>query len=79
MSFTLFVAFGCTSDTDFENGKAQLENMGYTKVEKTGYKMWCCGEDDDFSTGFRAVDKNGNTVKGCFCSGIGKGVTIRFK
>lgn len=69
----------CTSQNDFENGKQQLETQGYTNVVDTGYKIWCCGDDDDFSTGFEAFDKNGKKVEGCFCSSIGKGVTIRFK
>jgi hypothetical protein len=70
---------GCTSDNDFEKGKKQLETQGYTDVRNTGYNMFCCSDDDDFSTGFTAKDKQGNIVKGCFCSAIGKGITIRFE
>lgn len=72
------VVISCTSSKDFEKGKRQLENMGYTNVESTGHEMWCCGEEDTYSTGFKALDKNGYEVTGCICSGFMKGITIRF-
>ena len=73
----LFVS--CTNKEDFEKGKHQLEQQGYTDIEFTGYSNWCCGEDDSYRSGFKCKDKHGNTVSGCFCSSWGKGVTIRFK
>lgn len=73
-----FLFTSCTSDKDFRTGKRRLENQGYTNIKNTGYNMFCCSEDDNFSTGFTATDKNGYSAKGCFCSGVGKGVTIRF-
>ena len=69
----------CSSNSDFEKGKRQLENQGYTQVKNTGYNMFCCDDKDNFSTGFEAKDKNGQIVKGCFCSGIMKGITTRFE
>jgi len=81
----LIIAVSCllclsyTSKNDFRKGKQQLENMGYTDVERTGYKAFCCSDDDSFATGFKAKDKNGNPVSGCFCSALFKGVTIRFE
>ena len=69
----------CTSSSDFEKGKKQLENQGYTNVKDTGYNWFCCSDKDTFSTGFTALDKKGNKVKGCICSGVLKGVTIRFE
>lgn len=69
----------CTSNNDFGKGKKQLEQQGYTNVEDTGYNWFCCDGKDTFSTGFTAIDKEGNKVKGCICSGILKGVTIRFE
>ena len=79
--FALIILFftGCSSNSDFKNGKHQLEAMGYTNVSNTGYEMFCCGEDDGFSTGFRATSPDGSIVEGCFCSSIGKGLTIRFE
>ena len=78
--FSSFVILtSCTSTNDFENGKKQLESMGYTNVENTGYEAFCCGNDDTFSTGFTCKNKNGEIVEGCFCSSGLKGVTIRFK
>lgn len=69
----------CTSDNDFEKGKKQLENQGYTNIENTGHNFFCCDENDSFSTGFKAKDKNGKEVKGCICSAFLKGITIRFE
>lgn len=70
--------FSCTSSNDFEKGKSQLEQQGYTDVENTGYNAFCCDNKDNYSTGFKAKNSKGETVEGCFCSGVLKGVTIRF-
>lgn len=75
----LLVLASCTDNSAFNEGKAQLESMGYTKVTNTGYEFMCCGKGDDYSTGFTAISSNGRTVEGCFCSGLFKGLTIRFK
>lgn len=70
----------CLSSTnDFEKGKKQLEQQGYTDVENTGYNFFCCDEKDTFSTGFKCKNKNGDIVTGCFCSNVFKGITIRFE
>lgn len=69
----------CTNEKHFEKGKRQLEMQGYTNIENTGYSAFCCSDKDDFSTGFKCKDKQGNTVKGCICSGLLKGITIRFE
>jgi hypothetical protein len=68
----------CTSKNDFENGKKQLETMGYTNVQNTGREWFCCDEKEAFSTGFSAIGKDSAIVTGCMCSSIGKSVTIRF-
>ena len=70
---------GCSSDNDFQKGKKQLIQQGYTNVKQTGYKFFCCDEKDQFSTGFTAMAKDSTIVEGCMCSGIVKGVTIRFQ
>ena len=69
----------CTSDSAFEKGKAQLEQQGYTEVQNTGYQWFCCDKNDNFSTGFKCKNAKGEWVEGCFCSGILKGVTVRFQ
>lgn len=71
--------FSCTSNKDFEKGKKQLENQGYTDVVNTGHNYYCCSNDELYSTGFKAKDKNGDIVEGCFCLSILKGITIRFE
>lgn len=75
----LTILIGCTNDTDFWKGKRQLENQGYTDIKNTGYSAFCCDEKDQFSSGFTGKDKNGNVVSGCICSGIMKGITIRYE
>lgn len=70
---------GCTSKTDFENAKKQLESQGYTNVTFNGMATFCCDARDTFSTSFKAEDNKGNDVEGCACSSISKGVTIRYK
>lgn len=75
----VFITLGsCTNQNDFEKGKKQLEMQGYKNIKNTGYEFFCCSDKDEFSTGFEAQDKNGNIVKGCICSGLLKGITIRF-
>lgn len=69
----------CTNQEDFNTGKRMLELQGYSNVKSIGYTPLCCGTDDTYQNGFTATDKNGNVVTGCICSGILKGVTIRFK
>ena len=75
----LFFIVGCSNSKDFEIGKKQLMQQGYTGVKNTGSKFFCCQRDDRFSTGFECKDKNGNVVKGCFCSSPFEAVIIRFE
>jgi hypothetical protein len=77
--FALILTVSCTSSNDFKKGKELLESQGYTNVKNTGWSAFCCDEKDKFSTGFTALDSKGNKVEGCFCSGVLKGITIRFK
>ena len=74
----LFLLSNCSSDNDFNVGKKQLKAQGYTQIVNTGWSPFSCAEDDTFSTGFTAVDKDGNKVEGVFCGGLIKGVTIRY-
>lgn len=74
-----FAVISCTNDADFEKGKQQLEQQGYTDIVNTGYSPFCKGEDDTFSTGFKAKDSKGNEIKGCFTSAFLKGMIIRFQ
>ena len=73
------ILLSCTSKNDFQKGKEQLEQQGYTDIENTGYNWFCCSTNDDYSTGFKCKNEAGKEVKGCFCSCITKGITIRFE
>ena len=80
MLLALMIAVtGCSSDNDFNKGKKLLEDQGYTDVVNTGHSFFCCDDKDTYSTGFKCKDKQGNEVKGCFCSSLTKGVTIRYE
>lgn len=72
-------ALSCTSDNDFKKGKINLENQGYTNIVNTGHQYFCCSKDEQFSTGFKAIDKQGRKIEGCFCSTMLKGLTVRFE
>lgn len=76
---TLSVFVSCSSVEDFDKGKKQLENMGYSNIKNTGYSSFCCSDSDTYSTGFTCNSKDGEVVEGCFCSSGMKGITIRFK
>lgn len=70
-------------DLIFEDGKIQLEIIGYTDVRKTTDNPRCHTEGDSliYSTGFKALNKEGVEVKGCFVikNAIGNShVLIRF-
>lgn len=80
VAILILFCLSCTSENDFEKAKRQLEMQGYTDIKNTGYNFFCCdSETDNFSTGFEAKDKQGNVVQGCICSGILKGITVRFQ
>lgn len=64
--------------TDVEATKRAVANIGMTDVAITGYRIFGCGEEDIFHTGFEATNSNGNRVSGVVCSGFLKGATVRF-
>ena len=83
IAMALMLCLGLSScqeqiDKAFNTGRIQLEAQGYTDVTSTG-QSYCCGEGDNFASGFVAVSSKGDHVKGCICSGFNKGVTIRFQ
>ena len=54
-----------------------LSSSGYSNIEITGWRPFMAGEEDTFSTGFRAKSPNGSVVTGAVTSGVLKGATIR--
>ncbi|MFL5731072.1 MAG: hypothetical protein ACJ75J_16410 [Cytophagaceae bacterium] len=77
--FTLCLIGLLSSCADDKNARRILENNGYKDIRITGYKAYCCSDDDQYSTGFTATNQNGVTVSGCVCTGFSKGGTIRFE
>ncbi len=66
---------GCT---DEDGTRQALRKAGYSEVSVTGYAFFTCGEDDNYSTGFRAKNPAGAFVSGTVCCARFKGCTIRF-
>lgn len=61
-----------------EEARRALEAQGMSNVRITGYAFFGCAETDDFSSKFEAIGANGKLVTGVVCSGLLKGVTVRF-
>lgn len=75
----LFIAscllVGCT---DGDKTRRILSDQGYTDIEITGYKVFECGDDYTFHTGFKAKAPNTHKpVSGVVCSGVLKGASIK--
>jgi len=60
-----------------EEARRVLSAAGYKDIRITGWCPFMAGEDDTFSTGFRAIGPGGNLVTGAVTSGLLKGNTIR--
>lgn len=62
------MASGCSDGGTAERVAAA---QGYKNVHATGYRMFGCGKDDTYSTGFEATGPNGERVTGVVCSQAG--------
>jgi len=71
----LILLAGCS---DVPSTKNALDNIGFTDVESTGYRVFGCGDDYTFHTGFIARNQKGKTVTGVVCSGWLKGSSVKF-
>lgn len=68
---------GCSNSND---AKRALNGLGFTDVRITGHSWFSCSDDDFYSTGFIAVNPQGQEVVGAVCSGFFfKNSTVRFK
>lgn len=65
---------GCTQP---DETRRVLAAHGYRDIEITGYRAFMGGQDDVYSTGFKAVSPAGVPVTGAVTSGAFKGHTIR--
>ena len=55
-----------------------LEAQGMTNVKIGSWVFFGCGDSDAFRSSFTATGVNGKPVSGIVCSGMLKGVTIRY-
>lgn len=70
-----FSLIGCT---DEKSAQRVLSDQGYTQINFTGYRIFSCGDDYQFHTGFAAKAPNtGRPVSGTVCSGWLKGNSIK--
>ena len=72
----LVLGAACTDDA---NTIRTLRAAGFSDIQTTGWSPFVCGDDDQFETGFRAVNPAGHVVTGTvWCGLITKGCTVRF-
>ena len=69
------VLISCYDDS---RSRQALDNAGFTDIVITGYEPFGCGDDDTFSTGFKAKNSKGTDVEGIVCCGVVKACTIRY-
>ncbi|MEM9103952.1 MAG: hypothetical protein AAGB12_16710 [Pseudomonadota bacterium] len=62
----VFLASACT---DANRTMSVLEKNGFSEIEILGFRSAGCPSNFDFSTEFRAKDKNGDIQTGVVCSG----------
>jgi hypothetical protein len=75
ISVAFLALFSCTDKTGAERA---LINAGYHPIEVGGYALFCCGQDDNFATKFKAYSPDSTRIViGCVCKGILKKSTIR--
>lgn len=75
----IFASLSLYSCTQPDEAERVLRQNGYTDIEITGWEPFMAGEDDTFSTGFRAISPSGEVVEGAVTGGYLKGKTIRLK
>lgn len=62
-----------------KNASIALNAMSFKKVEFTSHGFFSCGSGDWYTTGFKAINRDGLEVKGVVCSGLFlKKSTVRF-
>ena len=74
----ILLVLALASCTAPNSSKDALKSAGYTDIQVGGYSFWGCGQDDTFSTKFKATNPTDHTVSGVVCCGTLKGCTIRF-
>ena len=59
--FLFAAALLLASCTNSSKTVSILTNEGYTDIQTTGYAPFSCGDDDTYSTGFKAKTKKDKT------------------
>ena len=74
LGFFIMVSVGFS---DSEGAVRVLTQMGYTHIETTGIRPFARGDNEYYSTGFRATSPTGQIVTGTVTKGI-RGSTVRW-
>lgn len=69
------IVAGCT---DPRAANKALDDMGFTDVQMTGYRIFTCGKDYTFHTGFSAKNARGKIITGAVCSSWLGGSAVKF-
>lgn len=77
LSILAIILIGC-GNVNTESAQKTLRSQGMTEIKLRGYSIFGCDRNDNFRTKFTAKDVNGNKVSGTLCSGIFKGMTVRY-
>jgi len=72
-----FFIVGLVGFSDAEGATKVLTQMGYTHIETTGVRPFARGENEFYSTGFRATSPTGQIVTGTVTKGW-RGSTVRW-
>ena len=73
------VTLAMSGNVDPAAARRALEAQGLTNIRLDGYSFFGCDGRETYSTAFRATGANGKRVSGVVCSGIFKGVTVRYE
>lgn len=71
-------ALALAACSDSRSATDAVDNMCFSDIETTGYRVFGCGDDYSFHTGFRAKNPKGKVVTGVVCSGWLKGSSVKF-
>lgn len=67
---------GCTDPTTAQKA---LDDLSFTEIQMTGWRVLTCGEGYFYHTGYSAKNPSGKVVTGAVCSGfLFKGSTVKF-
>ena len=75
---TFLTTISLSSCSDKEGAEKTIKHYGFKPIKVGGYAFFSGGQGDFFTTKFKAIDINGDTIEGVVTKGlIFKGSTVR--